>query len=125
MSVEKLRGISNETICISGCVWGLRLLEVRIEEHTIRGNNSMLECRYDLQGETLYSVKWYKDGDEFYRYVPRDDPPAQLFPLPGVHVNVSQNPPFPSIPSHVATPLLAEPSFSPDANVGLNYSRDA
>lgn len=62
---------------------------MKIEEHTVRGNSTILECRYDLQGEVLYSVKWYKDGHEFYRYVPRDHPPAQLFPLPGVHVNVS------------------------------------
>lgn len=69
-------------------VTGLSLLQVRIDKHTIRGNRTILECRFDLQGETLYSVKWYKDGHEFYRFVPRDTPPAQLFPLPGVHVKV-------------------------------------
>jgi hypothetical protein len=41
-----------------------------------------------LDDEILYSVKWYKDGNEFYRYVPRDMPPAQVFPLPGVTVDV-------------------------------------
>ncbi|XP_024086439.1 uncharacterized protein LOC106667725 [Cimex lectularius] len=74
---------------VPGDVSGLRLIEVRIEEHTVRGNTTTLECRYDLQGESLYSVKWYKDGHEFYRFVPRDQPPAQLFPLPGVHVNLN------------------------------------
>lgn len=48
-----------------------------------------MECHYDLDGEALYSVKWYKDGNEFYRYVPRDMPPAQVFPLQGVLVDVS------------------------------------
>ncbi|XP_014272030.1 uncharacterized protein [Halyomorpha halys] len=70
---------------------GLRLLEVKIEEHTIRGNSTVLQCRYDLEGESLYSVKWYKDGHEFYRFVPRDNPPAQLFPLPGVHVSLGSS----------------------------------
>lgn len=58
----------------------------------------------------LYSVKWYKgekmaqlttcktiklffisqsDGYEFYRYVPRDHPPAQVFDQNGVNVDVS------------------------------------
>ncbi|XP_014255594.1 uncharacterized protein LOC106670093 [Cimex lectularius] len=70
---------------------GLRLVEVRIDKHTVRGNSTVLECRFDLQGETLYSVKWYKDGHEFYRFVPRDTPSAQLFPLPGVHVRLDKS----------------------------------
>jgi len=57
--------------------------------HTVRDQNARLECHFDLEGEALYSVKWYKDGNEFFRYVPRDQPPAQLFPLPGVTVDVS------------------------------------
>lgn len=68
----------------------MKLTEVRIEQHTVRGNTSVLQCQFDLQGETLYSVKWYKDGNEFYRYLPRDTPPAQIFPLPGVNINVSK-----------------------------------
>ncbi|PNF16759.1 hypothetical protein B7P43_G00853 [Cryptotermes secundus] len=44
--------------------------------HTVRDQNARLECHFDLEGEALYSVKWYKDGNEFFRYVPRDQPPA-------------------------------------------------
>ncbi|XP_066908485.1 uncharacterized protein [Halyomorpha halys] len=69
-----------------GSIYGLRLTEVRIDKHTVRGNMSRLECKFDLQGESLYSVKWYKDGHEFYRYLPRDSPPGQVFPLNGVRV---------------------------------------
>jgi hypothetical protein len=43
-----------------------------------------------MNGEALYSVKWYKDGYEFYRYVPRDHPPAQVFDQNGVYVNVRE-----------------------------------
>jgi hypothetical protein len=68
---------------------GIRLMEVRIPMHTVRDQSARLECHYDLEGEALYSVKWYKDGNEFYRYVPRDLPPAQIFTLPGVTVDVS------------------------------------
>jgi hypothetical protein len=42
-----------------------------------------------MEHEALYSVKWYKDGNEFFRYVPRDMPPVQIFALPGVTVDVS------------------------------------
>ncbi|KMY90661.1 uncharacterized protein LOC6732595 isoform X1 [Drosophila simulans] len=69
-------------------VAGLRLTEVRIPMYVIKGTAAQLECLYDLDGEALYSVKWYKDGNEFYRYVPRDMPPAQTFLLPGVNVDL-------------------------------------
>lgn len=65
------------------------MTEVRIPKHIMRYEDAVLGCKYDLDGESLYSVKWYKDGFEFYRYVPRDMPPGQVFPLPGVDVDVS------------------------------------
>ncbi|XP_052851322.1 uncharacterized protein LOC128261586 isoform X1 [Drosophila gunungcola] len=69
-------------------VAGLKLTEVRIPKYVIKDSPAQLECLYDLDGEALYSVKWYKDGNEFYRYVPRDMPPAQTFLLPGVIVDL-------------------------------------
>lgn len=68
---------------------GLKLTALHIDKHTVRGNDSLLQCKYDLQDESLYSVKWYKDGHEFYRFVPRDFPVVQVFPVPGVYVDVS------------------------------------
>lgn len=67
----------------------MELEKLLVPSHAIRNTSVTLECHYNLQGETLYSVKWYKDGNEFYRYVPRNQPPAQVFPLPGVTVDVS------------------------------------
>lgn len=75
--------------CFSEFIWCLRLTEVRIPNHTVKNSSARLECHYDLDGEALYSVKWYKDGNEFYRYVPRDMPPAQVFELAGINVDVS------------------------------------
>lgn len=48
-----------------------------------------LQCKYDLEGEPLYTVKWYKGGKEFYRYIPKELPNTQVFPLPGIDVDVS------------------------------------
>ncbi|XP_068084816.1 uncharacterized protein [Anabrus simplex] len=44
----------------------------------------ILSCRFDLGGERLYSVKWYKDEFEFYRYMPDNFPPCQSLPVRGV-----------------------------------------
>ncbi|XP_047002786.1 uncharacterized protein LOC124620160 [Schistocerca americana] len=71
--------------------WGLKLLEARIPSYVVRNQSVTHQCLFDLEGEALYSVKWYKDGREFYRYVPRDAPPAQLFPLAGVTVDMESS----------------------------------
>lgn len=73
------------------CVSALKLTELKIDKHTVKGNSTVLECKFDLEGETLYAVKWYKDGNEFYRYLPKDDPQIQVFPLPGVNVDVKNS----------------------------------
>ena len=40
--------------------------------------------------ETLYSVKWYKDNEEFYRYVPKANPPQNSYKVDGIRVDVSR-----------------------------------
>lgn len=40
--------------------------------------------------ETLYSVKWYKDNEEFYRYVPKAKTPQSSYPVEGIRVDVSR-----------------------------------
>ncbi|XP_075225712.1 kin of IRRE-like protein 3 [Lycorma delicatula] len=72
-------------------VSSLKLTTLHIEKHTVRGNDSLLECRFDLEGESLYSVKWYKDGHEFFRYIPRDYPSIQIFPVPGVNIDMKHS----------------------------------
>ena len=48
-----------------------------------------LWCEYDLGGEPLYSIKWYKDQEEFYRYLPKEDPPRLSFEVPGTEVDLN------------------------------------
>lgn len=62
-----------------------------IPKYALKDSYLRLQCKYRLNpGESLYSVKWYKDGNEFFRFIPRDDPPAQDFQMPGVDIDVSQ-----------------------------------
>uniref|UniRef100_A0AAR5NZ10 Ig-like domain-containing protein n=1 Tax=Dendroctonus ponderosae TaxID=77166 RepID=A0AAR5NZ10_DENPD len=60
-----------------------------------------MQCHYKLGDETLYSVKWYKDGNEFYRYVPRNSPATQVFPLVGVTVDLHNSTEFSVVLSSV------------------------
>jgi len=62
-------------------------LEFKVDKHSIVGNNTRLQCEYDLQGEQLYTVKWYKDDNEFYRFLPGESPEVQMFNITGVYVD--------------------------------------
>ena len=53
------------------------------------GKTVTLICTYDLEGDDLYSVKWYKNRQEFYRFVPKELPHYKVFPVPGTNVDVS------------------------------------
>lgn len=59
-------------------------------ERQYRRNNYLYyEENDDNDEEVLYSVKWYKDGDEFYRYVPRANPTQNSYQFDGIKVDVS------------------------------------
>jgi hypothetical protein len=76
------------------------LQKIIIPQYKFRGETAVLECDYQLNGkrdadddiestnfnyhdhqevEVLYSVKWYKDGEEFYRFVPKSNPPQNSY----------------------------------------------
>ena len=47
-------------------------------------------CRYDLGKDAIYSIKWYKEDNELYRYIPTDSPEYRIFHgTPGAIVMVS------------------------------------
>ncbi|XP_053692506.1 uncharacterized protein LOC128740954 [Sabethes cyaneus] len=88
----KINAYADEVVLIvRETAFGIKLTEVRVPKHTIKDHPVRLECHYEMEGEALYAVKWYKDGNEFYRYVPRDNPPAQVFPLSGINVDVQNS----------------------------------
>ena len=68
----------------------VRLTKLIVPSYKYVGDKAVLSCNYDLEGEDLYSVKWYKDGNEFYRFIPGErDQKVTVFSLPGVQVDVS------------------------------------
>ncbi|XP_063706170.1 putative uncharacterized protein DDB_G0286901 [Culicoides brevitarsis] len=51
-------------------------------------SNNNSPNKYSAQPkEALYSVKWYRDNEEFYRYVPNNNPPQNSYPLDGISVD--------------------------------------
>ncbi|XP_052865970.1 uncharacterized protein LOC128272237 [Anopheles cruzii] len=98
-------------------VLGLKLKTVRIPTYKFRSESALLECHYELNGqrkghgspdaanrrhhgyqsdylsepfeeeEKLYSIKWYKDNEEFYRYVPSASQPIKSYKIEGIRVD--------------------------------------
>lgn len=63
---------------------GLRDVRVTVPRAARRGDSVVLHCLYDLEGDPLYAVKWYKGRAEFFRYTPKEKPPMKLFQIQGL-----------------------------------------
>ncbi|XP_050687341.1 uncharacterized protein LOC126980928, partial [Eriocheir sinensis] len=50
------------------------------------GDDVELECHYEISGN-LYSIKWYLNDREFFRYQPHEETSTMIFDRPGVTVN--------------------------------------
>ncbi|XP_056631945.1 uncharacterized protein LOC130442015 [Diorhabda sublineata] len=69
----------------------LKNMHIIVPEAVKRGSNVTLVCDYDLESAALYSIKWYKDEEEFYRFVPKEAPPDQSFDVPFINVDISKS----------------------------------
>lgn len=49
------------------------------------GEDQQLSCRYQLGNtEALYFLRWHKDGNEFFRYMPKETPPQRFYNVSGI-----------------------------------------
>ncbi|XP_071551003.1 uncharacterized protein [Panulirus ornatus] len=51
---------------------GNLLRGVTVPQYAFAGGQATLSCSYDLSARRLYSLKWYHNGTEFYRYIPTE-----------------------------------------------------
>jgi len=72
-------------------VMGLHIQSVLVPKYAKIGDSPSLICDYNIENDRLYSVKWYKDNMEFYRYLPNDSPQKQDFQVTGVRVVLSKS----------------------------------
>ncbi|KAJ9586790.1 hypothetical protein L9F63_019617, partial [Diploptera punctata] len=67
---------------------GLKLLFLDVPARADIRSPVTLKCEYDLEGGNLYSVKWYKDGSEFFRYMPDYNPESRAVKTSGISVDL-------------------------------------
>lgn len=65
----------------------LRLHRLTVPELQDYREHATLACEYELISNKLNSVKWYKDGSEFFRYAPMQQPTVSMFKVAGIHVH--------------------------------------
>lgn len=64
-------------------------VDFKMPKEAVVGSTIDLRCEWRiLGGSGLYSVKWYKDDHEFFRFLPDSSQRTQIFPRPGVKVEV-------------------------------------
>ncbi|XP_045107120.1 uncharacterized protein LOC123502030 [Portunus trituberculatus] len=73
--------------CLHAVAAGLRITKVEVPRYLIVGKQATLRCHLALEGDVLYSLKWWKDGKQFYQYIPQNNPPNVVFTVPGITVN--------------------------------------
>lgn len=66
-------------------------MRVNLPQYRRPGETAQLQCDYDLGNDTLYAVKWYKDDEEFYRFVTKERPQATSHRVDGVRVAVAKS----------------------------------
>ena len=49
-----------------------------------------LNCSADLDYNQIYSIKWFKDNQEMYRFITSDESPTTFYPTRGIVIDVSQ-----------------------------------
>ena len=63
-----LRSFIALSFFLAGCS-SIKLQAVLVPQFRFRGQNASLLCKYELEpNEELFSLKWYKEDTEFYRY---------------------------------------------------------
>ncbi|ODN04720.1 B-cell receptor CD22 [Orchesella cincta] len=81
-------------------------IRIDVPPYVREGDTAILRCQYDLDDDKLYTMKWYKGAQEFFRFTPKESPPIKTFPLFGLEVD----------------PILSNSSVLALANVDLNMT---
>ncbi|CAL1265652.1 unnamed protein product [Larinioides sclopetarius] len=89
--LRMLRVVVLALLALPQATVSLKLREVSVPAVVIKGDDVWLNCTYDLEKETLYSIKWHKNNVEFYRYIPADNPPGQKYELDGIHIDLTRS----------------------------------
>ncbi|XP_071527872.1 uncharacterized protein [Panulirus ornatus] len=71
---------------------GVRVHDVKVPTPGVVGHPAQLECLWAAGAKGFYSVRWYKNGEQFYSFVPKNTPQVKVdHHLQGVTVELSHS----------------------------------
>ncbi|XP_025018075.1 uncharacterized protein LOC107361825, partial [Tetranychus urticae] len=72
-----------------GTIESIKLRRFGVPGAVANGSSVWLHCDYDLENDSLYSVKWYKNYEEFYGYLPSSNGiQHKVFPQRGINIDL-------------------------------------
>ncbi|XP_074598011.1 uncharacterized protein LOC141852782 [Brevipalpus obovatus] len=75
-------------------ILAIRLKGFGVPGTVANGSSVWLHCDFDLEGDSLYSVKWYKNNEEFYGLLndnSKPDPIHRVHPQRGIHIDLKRS----------------------------------
>ena len=89
MKIQKRFLILHFFVCVCLGINCLQITEFSVPIAAKVGEDRQLSCQYQLSSnETLYFLRWYKDGNEFFRYMPKETPAQRVYNVSGVRIKV-------------------------------------
>lgn len=64
----------------------IHITSLEVPKHAAFNSNQTLACHYDVGSHVLYSLLWFHNDQEFYRYMPAEKPPIVVFNISSINV---------------------------------------
>jgi len=74
----------------SGVYTPVVVSSVTVPQYGVQGKHAVLYCSY-RSVQPVYSVRWYKNGKEFFSYLPGKSEPISVHDLPGITVDIGKS----------------------------------
>ncbi|XP_047477770.1 nephrin-like [Penaeus indicus] len=82
-------------------VSALQITSIFVPRTARSGDTVRLTCNFELNGDELYSLAWWKDDKMFYTFISKNEPPKAVYNAPGITVDHEASGLYEVILSHV------------------------
>ncbi|CAL4091344.1 unnamed protein product, partial [Meganyctiphanes norvegica] len=59
--------------------WCLKVTQLEVVPHARRHDDVKLTCHFTSPNKDISSIKWFHNDEQFFRYMPSEDPPTELY----------------------------------------------